>query len=75
MRCREFFVEKAICAPTSYGAERWCRLNKRTATMLLSGLSHLGCCELSEHLGEEMVVPSGAFELAAHGVLGGLEGD
>jgi hypothetical protein len=39
-----------------------------------TGLSHLGCCELSEHLGEEMVVPSDALELAAHRVPGGLKG-
>ena len=36
MRCREFFVEKTICAPTSHCAECRCGLNKRTATMLLS---------------------------------------
>jgi len=33
------------------------------------GLSHLGFGELSEELSEELVVPSGAFELSLHGSL------
>ena len=31
-----------------------------------TGLSHLGFGELSEELSEELVVPSGAFELSLH---------
>src|SRR5215204_1330947 len=38
-----------------------------------SGLSHLGCCELSEHLGEEMVVPSGRLSLPRIESLEGLK--
>ncbi|TXL69796.1 hypothetical protein FHP25_37600 [Vineibacter terrae] len=34
-----------------------------------TGLSHLEICELSEHGGEELVVPAGTLELAAHGAL------
>ena len=49
MRCREFFVEKAICAPTSHRAECRAGLNKKAVTMLLSiaGASFAGVAACS----------------------------
>jgi hypothetical protein len=49
MRCREFFVEKTICAQTSHRAECRAGLNKKAAVMLLSiaGASFAGVAACS----------------------------